>query len=522
MSATAALVNAQHRPAVAAAAAPSAQFGLRIGAGLLGIFVAAIVASLNNRVGAIALTDVRGSLGFGLDDASWLNTTYTAGELIAMPYAAWFAVTLTLRRFHLMMLGACAFIAVLLPFVHDLYLLLLLRGVQGLVTGTLIPLLMVAALRFMPMSIRLYALALYAMTATFAPNVAIWLAGVWTDQISDVRMVYWQVIPPVLLAAALVAWGIPQDASKPERFRQGNWFGMAFGAIGLASMTAAIDQGNRLEWFDSAFVVCTLSTGIACTVIYLLSEWHHPTPFLKLQLLRRRNLGLSFSIFFCMLVVFLAGSLLPVAHLGGLWQYRAQQSAPIGLIIGLPQLILAPFVAFLLYQKWVDARYVMASGLALVALACLQGSALTSEWIWQQFALAQTLQSIGQPMAVVSMLFLATSVVQAGEGPYVAGTVNALRAFGALLGTGLVGRLIQVRERFHTEMMVDHVGRTGGSLAHAESVSALAGAISKQASVLATADAYRVLAVLALLLIPCALALQYIPAPHARSTHQPR
>jgi DHA2 family multidrug resistance protein len=509
-------------PATPAAAAPSVQFGPRIAAGLLGIFIAAMMASLNNRVGAIALTDVRGSLGFGLDDASWLNTAYSAGELVAMPFAAWFAVTLTLRRFHLMMLAACGLIAVLLPFVHDLYLLLLLRGVQGLVTGTMIPLLMVAALRFMPTSIRLYALALYAMTATCAPNIAIWLAGVWTDQIPDVRMVYWQVLPAVSLAAALVAWGIPQDASRPERFGQANWFGMAFGAIGLGLMAAAIDQGNRLEWFESDFVVCTLSTGIACTLVYLLSEWHHPAPFLKLQLLRRRNLGLSFSIFFCMLIVFLSGSLLPAAHLGNLWEYRAEQSAPIGLIIGLPQLFLAPFVAFLLYRKWVDARRLMALGLALVAVACLQGAGLTSEWIWQEFIWAQILQAIGQPMAVVSMLFLATSVVQGQEGPYVAGTVNALRAFGSVLGTGVVGRLLQVRERFHLEMMVDYIGRTGDSLAHPENISTLAGAVSKQASVLASADAYRVLAVLALLLIPCALALQYIPAPQARSTHQPR
>src|SRR3954471_18122243 len=72
-------------------------------AGLVGIFLAAIMAGLNNRVGALALADVRGALGFGLDDASWLSTAYTVGELIAMPFAAWFAITLSVRRFHLWM-----------------------------------------------------------------------------------------------------------------------------------------------------------------------------------------------------------------------------------------------------------------------------------------------------------------------------------------------------------------------------------------------------------------------------------
>src|SRR3546814_10649731 len=90
-------------PAPAAAAAPPK----RAISGLLGIFLAAMMAGLNNRVGALALADVRGALGFGLDDASWLNTVYTAGELIVMPFAAWFAITLSIRRFHLWMLASC-------------------------------------------------------------------------------------------------------------------------------------------------------------------------------------------------------------------------------------------------------------------------------------------------------------------------------------------------------------------------------------------------------------------------------
>src|SRR3546814_2354457 len=63
-------------PAPAAAAAPPK----RAIAGLVGILIAAMMAGLNNRVGALALADVRGALGFGLDDASWLTTVYSAGE----------------------------------------------------------------------------------------------------------------------------------------------------------------------------------------------------------------------------------------------------------------------------------------------------------------------------------------------------------------------------------------------------------------------------------------------------------
>src|SRR5688572_8149486 len=150
-------------PGIPIADSAAGKSSIRPMAGLLGIFLAAMMAGLNNRVGALALADVRGALGFGLDDASWITTAYSAGELIAMPFAAWFAITISVRRFELWMLWLCMGLAVVLPFVHDLDVLLVMRFVQGVAGGTMIPLLMMAALKFLPPPIRLHGLALYAM-----------------------------------------------------------------------------------------------------------------------------------------------------------------------------------------------------------------------------------------------------------------------------------------------------------------------------------------------------------------------
>lgn len=496
-----------------AEAAPAKPSSLRPMAGLLGIFLAAMMSGLNNRVGALALADVRGALGFGVDDASWLSTAYTAGELIAMPFAAWFAVTLSVRRFHLWMLGTCAVLAVLLPFVKDLNLLLALRFLQGIGSGTLIPILMMAALKFLPPNIRLHGLALYAMTATFAPNLSIWLAGQWTDGISDWRWVYWQIVPLAVVAGLLVTWGLSRDAIQMERFGQANWLGMAIGIPALCLITVALDQGVRLDWFNSPLITVALLGGFVLLFVYLLTEWYHPSPFLKLQILGRRNLALGCTLFVLLLVVLLSGSLLPAAYLGPAQGYRSMQTAPIGLIVALPQLVLGSAVAVLLYRKWVDARLVFSLGLALIALACLAGSRLTADWIWEQFAIAQALQAFGQPMAVVSMLFLITSVVQPEEGPYISGTINALRAFGSLLGAAVVGQFTTVRARFHAEMLLDHAGLVGNALPNPPEPSQLMSVIGPQSLVLSIADAYRVLGVLALLMIPLVLRLTRIPAP---------
>lgn len=508
-------------PGSAPAVAPSATLTSRGIAALLGIFVAAMMAGMNNRVVVLALPDIRGALGFGMDDASWLSTAYLAGELIAMPFATWFAITLSVRRFHLWMIGSCAVLGMLLPFVRDLHLAIGLRFLHGVCSGTLIPILMMAALKFLPPNIRLHGLALYAMTATFIPNLSIWMAGQWTDALLDWRWVYWQIIPVSVVAGLLVSWGLPREPILHARFRQANWPGMSLGAAALGLIAVALDQGGRLDWLNSPFIATVLYSGVALLVVYLLTEWYHPTPFLKLQILARRNLWLGFTLLTLLLVVLLSGALLPSHYLAQVQQYRHLQTAPIGLSIALPQLVLGSVVALLLYRKWVDARIVFSLGLAIIAVGCYFGARLTADWNWEQFVLTQGFQAIGQPMALVSLLFLATSVVQPAEGPYVSGVVNSLRAIGSLVGGAIVSQFLIVRSRFHAEMLNDQAGLITNFISQEPETGKLIGLIHQQSLILSVADAYRLLGALALLMIPAVLCLTYIPAPKLAATLAP-
>lgn len=479
--------------------------------GLMGIFLSAIMAGLNNRVGALGLADVRGALGFGSDEASWLSTFYTLGELIATPFTPWFAITFTVRRFHFLMISICVVIAVLLPFVHDLHLLILLRFIQGMSSGALIPILIMLVMKTMPPHFRLYGLALYAMTATFAPNLASWLTGLWTDNLNDWRWVYWQVIPICILSGLLAGFGLPYEKIQMIRFKEANWFGMIIGIVALTLLGIALDQGVRLDWFNSPLITVSLVVGLLFLCIYLVTEWFHHVPFLKLQLLNRRNLWLGASVFICLLIVLSSGSQLPANYLMTSQDYRALQIGPIGLLVALPQLVLGSVVALFLYQKWIDARYVFATGLSLIVVACFSVAQVTTDWNRDQFVLAHILHAFGQPMTIVSLLFLMTSVVSPNEGPYFAGTINTLRILGSLIGSAAIGQFLAVRGRFHFEMLLDHAALARN--AQPLDTSQLMNIVAQQSQVLSVADAYRVLGALAIILIPLVLRLTYIPAP---------
>ncbi|GJG95069.1 MFS transporter [Cupriavidus pauculus] len=503
------------------AAAGPHPFNAQIFIGVLGVFVAAMMSGMNNRIGGLSLVDLKGAAGLGADEGSWITSVYAACELAAMPFATWFAVTLSLRRFHLGAVAIFTLLGLLTPYAPSLPVLLCLRALQGFFGGLLIPVLMAAALRFFPLPLRLYGLALYAMTATFSPNVATWLSATYTDTLGNWHLVYWQALPLAAFSLWAVAWGVPQDPVMLGRFRQINLIGLVTGLAGLVMLGLGLSQGERYDWFNDTLICWFFGAGGALLCVCLLTEWYHPLPFIKLQLLERRNLGLGFSIFYALVVILLSGSLLPALFLSHIHAFRTPYVAVLGITVGVPQLVLGPFVSYLLYKRWMDARYMFAGGLLCIAMSCLIASRVTSAWMAPEFFAVQVLQAIGQPMAVVSTLFLATSVVQPSEGPVVSGIVNVLRVLATVSGAAFVERLIVVREHTHANVLLDRAIRADGAGLHADGVEHLrhlAERITHQAFVLSIADAYLVLGLLAVALVPFVLNLHYIAPP---KVHKP-
>ncbi|HZV09191.1 MAG TPA: MFS transporter, partial [Novosphingobium sp.] len=263
-------------------------------------------------------------------------------------------------------------------------------------------------------------------------------------------------------------------------------------------LVVGLDEGERLDWFHTPLIAFLLGGGVALFGVFCIAEWHHPNPFIQLRLLARRNLWLGFTLFVGTLLVAMSGAMLPAMALGEMQGFRAVQIAPVALVISLSQLALAPAVGFVLSHRRVDARAVMALGYGLLALACWLGSFITPGWMAGEFVVMQALQALGQPMVIVSLLFLATGVVAPMEGPYVAGTVNTLRALGLFGGAVLVERIMVVRGAFHASALTGMaaLAPAGADLAD------LGARIGTQTFLLSLADAYRLLGVLALVLLP--------------------
>lgn len=473
-----------------------AAFGQRTLVGLLGVLLAVLMAGFNETIVRIALADIRGEMGISQDHGSWLLSVYSAASVCAMAFASWFAVTFSLRRFTLLAIAAFMLLGLLSPLAPNLPSLLCLRVLQGLAGGALPPMLMTVALRFLPADIKLYGLAGFAMTATWGPSMGTPLAAFWVEYVGW-YWAFWQVLPLGVLSMLAVAWGIPQDPVRLERFRQFDGRGLVLGAPAIALLVVGVSQGERLAWFDSALVSGCLVVGGVLLLLFLVNEWFHPLPFFKLQLLRIRNL--AFALFSLALVLFVlsAAGQIPSAYLAQVQGYRPLQTAPVMLVVALPQLLALPLVAALCNQRWVDCRWVLACGLGLMALSCWQGSQLTSSWGRDDFYWLQALQVFAQPMCVLPLLMLSTGSIEPQQGPFASAWFNTVKGLSSVLSVAVLERLTTLREHFHSHGLVDRLGNI--PMWDEALLTNVARRLHQQAMVLSHGDVYLCVAVVAAL-----------------------
>lgn len=116
-----------------------------------------------------------------------------------------------------------------------------------------------------------------------------------------------------------------------------------------------------------------LGGGLILLVLFMINEWSQPIPFFKLQMLGIRNLSFSLVTLAGVLVVLTAVIIIPSSYLAQVQGYRPLQTAPVMLVMALPQLIALPLVAALCNLRWVDCRWVLGIGLGMLTLSCLGG-----------------------------------------------------------------------------------------------------------------------------------------------------
>jgi DHA2 family multidrug resistance protein len=526
MSTSQATIDNIAAPSVAAPPVSANSVSARTWIAVLGATLGAFMAVLNIQIVNASLADIQGAIGAGIDDGGWISTSYLIAEIVVIPLSGWLAQVFSVRIY--LLTNAVLFLAlsVACAFAQDLPQMIVLRAVQGFTGGVLIPLAFTLIITLLPKAKQPIGLALFALSATFAPAIGPTIGGYLTENWGWQYIFYVNLAPGALMIGML--WFSLEG--KPMKFsllREGDWPGVITMAIGLSALQTVLEEGNKDDWFGSPFIVRLSIIAAVALALFLWIELTSKKPLLNLRLLFRRNFGFGILANF-LLGIALYGSvfILPV-YLSRIQGYNAEQIGMVLAWTGLPQLVLIPLVPRLM--KRFDPRLVIGVGFALFAASNFMNIYMTTDYASDQLFWPNVVRAVGQALVFAPLSAVATAGIEAENAGSASGLFNMMRNLGGAVGIALLQTLLTKREQYHSNVLMQSVSlfeqatrariekltqyfMSHGVADHAEAshraVVAIGRIVQKQAFILAFSDTFYLLGAALIVALIAALMLK--------------
>jgi MFS transporter, DHA2 family, multidrug resistance protein len=496
--------------------------------GTFAVLLGSVIATLDSRITVFGLADVRGGVHAGFDEGAWITTALTVGQMMIGPPASWLGAVFGVRRVLEISAAVFAISNFLLPFSPNLHWVLFYQFVSGLSSGTFIPLTIGFVVLNLPPRLVVFGVAAYALNLELSLNIAASIEG-WFDDHWNWHWIFWDtaLLAPVMLLCIRI--GMPRQPINRELLKSADWAGLLYASLGFSILYAALDQGNRLNWLQSGLISALLLGGVLLLVAFAVQELTSARPWINLRYAASGNIPLLF-----LLITFFRFALLSTAYiipqfLVAVQGYRAVEVGSALLWIALPQFIIAPATGFVL--RYIDPRFTLALGFALVAVGCFMGGQLTDNWIGSNFLGGLLVQALGQSIGLTSLVWFFLRHLEPSEVLTFGAVLQTGRLFGAQLGSAFVQTFVRVREQIASNLVGQHVtpgsfltdqrlqdyahavaGRSvGAPAASARAEALLAHAVQNQANVLSYIDGFMIIGFAAMVVLALMLTLRDPP-----------
>ena len=493
------------------------------------VTLATFMELLDTAIANVSLPHIAGGLATSYDESTWVLTSYLVANAVVLPLSAWLSRVFGRKNYYMACVSLFTLSSLLCGLAPSLGLLIFFRVLQGIAGGGLAPVEQAILVDTFPASKRAAAFALYSMAIVTAPAVGPPLGGWITDSFSW-RWIFFINVPIGILSVVLTSRILsdpPEFKREVEAARNAgklkvDYLGILLIAIGFACLEVVLDRGERLDWFDSNFIVCFFLIAIAALVSAILWELHHPDPVVEIRLLKERNFAIANVYYFLFGFVLFGSTVLIPQMLQSLYGYTATDA---GLVLGPGAaliVVLAPVVVRLVSR--IPVSRLLAFGFVVLGLAMWYFASFNLATNYARETGARFLQGLGIAFLFVPASQLAYSYLPKEKNNKASSLTNLFRNQGGSFGIALVTTLLSRRTQFHQSVLVTHITafdsplnatvtgianrfvEHGSSMADA-SVSALAqiyATVQQQAAMLAFLDCFRILGVIAFIGVPLA------------------
>jgi len=431
--------------------------------GILGVFLGASIETVNSRLLNVGLPDLRGAMGFGYDQGSWIPTALSMATMFSGVFVVFVNALYGPRRILLPAAATFAMVSLLLPFAPNYWVVLGLVTIAGVSSGTFYTLTMTFVLTALPKRLIIFGIAVYAADIIFVSYSATALEGWYIEHLSW-RWIFWTAALVTPLMIICVYYGIPR---RPRPDHRPSWRGFVYFGVGLGLLCGALNQGERLDWLSSGVIVAMLAGGLLL-VGAAVRRGLKPNPTLNLSFLNQRNIIVLGAAIFVFKFAQLADLMLVPAFLCNIQGYRPLQTGQTLMWVALPAFAVAGLVTALMMHT--NSRLILTVGLTVAAVACWFCAHLDTSWSANNFVTMELFMAVSFTGTFIGLV--GSIVLEALESGALRNSTNAatfggfmhfIRIFGGAVCAALMTRFISVREQFHSNLLGLHV-QTGSWL----------------------------------------------------------
>ncbi|MBR0797047.1 multidrug efflux MFS transporter [Bradyrhizobium jicamae] len=438
------------KPAAPAAPTVSARTWIAV----IGANLGAFMAVLNIQIVNASLADVQGAIGAGIDDGGWISTSYLIAEIIVIPLSGWLAQVFSVRKYLLVNAFLFLVFSAACALAQDLPQMIVLRAVQGFSGGVLIPLAFTLIITLLPRAKQPIGLALFAISATFAPAIGPTIGGYLTENWGWQYIFYVNLVPGAIMIGMLY-FSLDSSPMKLSLLRQGDWLGIITMSIGLAALQTVLEEGNKDDWFGSDFIVRLSVIAAVALTAFLVIEFTVEKPLLNLRLLVRRNFGFGMLANFLLGVALYGSVFILPQYLSRVQGYNSEQIGMVLAWTGLPQLVLIPLVPRLMQR--LDPRIMIGVGFALFAGSNFMNIFMTNDYGTDQLFWPNVVRAVGQALVMAPLSAVATAGIEAENAGSASGLFNMMRNLGGAVGIAILQTVLTKREQYHSNVLSSSV-----------------------------------------------------------------